>query len=306
MRLPGQQIRTSYPLAVLSRYRGRVAIMVDQLVCRGSVPVEHSIILGISFSPLTRDMLLHRLLNDPVPSGDGARLLVTANVDHISNLVRNSRFRAAYAGAWIATADGTPVFLYARLRGIAVPERVTGADLSAALLDRMSPHLCRPFFVVGCEKTGIRLREQLTRRGFDPEAVGFACPEFGFENNTETSAALARTIREHGTTHLFFGLGAPKSEIWLHEHRHLLGDTYALAIGASLDFYVGLRRRAPVWMRRYGLEWAWRIMSEPKRLFRRYFIESWYALWAVTLDLFASKFPQGRVMPVAREREQSA
>jgi len=152
-------------------------------------------------------MLLHRLLNDPVPSGDGARLLVTANVDHISNLVRNSRFRAAYAGAWIATADGTPVFLYARLRGIAVPERVTGADLSAALLDRMSPHLCRPFFVVGCEKTGIRLREQLTRRGFDPEAVGFACPEFGFENNTETSAALARTIREHGTTHLFFGLG---------------------------------------------------------------------------------------------------
>lgn len=280
--------------------------MVDQLVCQTSVPVGDSTVLGISFSPLTRDKLLHRLLSDLVPSGEGARLLVTANVDHISNLARSSRFRAAYAGAWVATADGTPVFLYARLRGGAVPERVTGADLSAALLDRMDARHCRPFFVVGCAETGSRLREALTHRGFDADAIGVACPEFGFENKPEASAALAKAIREHGTTHLFFGLGAPKSEIWIHEHRHLLGDTYALAIGASLDFYVGLRRRAPVWMQRIGLEWAWRIKSEPKRLFRRYFIESWYAAWAVMLDLFAFGLPQTSRTPIAEKSERSA
>jgi N-acetylglucosaminyldiphosphoundecaprenol N-acetyl-beta-D-mannosaminyltransferase len=186
----------------------------------------------------------------------------------------------------MATADGMPVYLYARLRGGAAPERVTGADLSRELLDRMPPG-CRPFFVVGCEETAIRLRQALARRGFAPEAIASTCPEFGFENDPAVSGALAGAIRNHGTTHLFFALGAPKSEMWIHAHRHILGDTYALAIGASLDFYVGLRQRAPVWMRRCGLEWAWRVMSEPRRLFRRYFIYSWYAAWAVALDLFA-------------------
>jgi N-acetylglucosaminyldiphosphoundecaprenol N-acetyl-beta-D-mannosaminyltransferase len=225
--------------------------------------------------------------------------VVTANIDHISNLVRNANFRAAYADAWMATADGMPVYLYACLRGSAAPERVTGADLSGALLDRM-PSRCRPFFVVGCEETGTRLRQALIRRGFAPEAIASACPEFGFEDSPAVSGALAGAIRNHGTTHLFFGLGAPKSEMWIHEHRCVLGDTYALAVGASLDFYVDLRRRAPVWMRQCGLEWAWRVMSEPKRLFRRYFIDSWYAAWAVGMDLFAVN-----AAPVALKQENS-
>jgi len=262
--------------------------MVDQLACQTAFPNGHNPVLGISFSALTREMLVRRILIERAPIGGGVRLLVTTNIDHISHLVRNTRFRSAYDGAWMATADGMPVFLYARLRGSAVSERVTGADLSTALLDRMSPE-CRPFFVVGCEEAGVRLRQVLIRRGFAADAIASICPEFGFENDPHSSGVLASAILNHGTTHLFFGLGAPKSEIWIHEHRRALGDTYALAVGASLDFYVGLRRRAPIWMRRCGLEWAWRVLSEPKRLFRRYFVDSWYAAWAVGLDLFAIK-----------------
>jgi len=112
---------------------------------------------------------------------------------------------------------------------------------------------------------------------------------------------LAEAIREHGTTHLFFGLGAPKSEVWIHENRHLLGDTYALAVGASLDFYVGLRKRAPIWMRNYGLEWSWRVMMEPRRLFKRYFVESWFGIWTVAMDLFAIKFNTGTYDSRAQE-----
>jgi N-acetylglucosaminyldiphosphoundecaprenol N-acetyl-beta-D-mannosaminyltransferase len=169
-----------------------------------------------------------------------------------------------------------------------VPERVTGADLTPALLERL-PHRSRPFFVVGHAETAERLRQKLAERGFAKEAVGTACPAFGFENNPQASAALAKTIRDHRATHVLFGLGAPKSEVWIDEHRNELGDVYALAIGASLDFYVGLRRRAPAWMQRCGMEWAWRVGSEPVRLFQRYFIESWYAIWAIALDLFAVK-----------------
>jgi N-acetylglucosaminyldiphosphoundecaprenol N-acetyl-beta-D-mannosaminyltransferase len=260
--------------------------LVDQLVCQTPVPEGHSPVLGITFSSLTHDMLIRHMLCERIPAGEGVRLVVTANVDHIANLARSARFRAAYAGAWVATADGAPVYLYARLRGSDVPERVAGADLTASLLDKMVPGSGRPFFVVGSAEAGRRLRQLLIRRGFPRDAIAFSSPRFGFEDDPDASTVLAGAIRDHGTTHLFFGLGAPKSEIWIHEHRHLLGDTYALAVGASLDFHVGLRRRAPVWMRRAGLEWSWRVLTEPRRLFRRYFVESWFALLVMAKDLF--------------------
>ncbi|NIK88026.1 N-acetylglucosaminyldiphosphoundecaprenol N-acetyl-beta-D-mannosaminyltransferase [Rhizomicrobium palustre] len=279
--------------------------MAEQFVCQAVVPFEHKPVLGIDFSTATREMLARRLLHEPVPNGGGVRLLVTANVDHISHLVRNARFRAAYARAWMATADGAPVYLYAKLRGAAVPERVAGSDLCVALLDRMEEGSCRPFFVTGSVETAERLREKLLARGFTKEAIGTACPTFGFEADDAASAALAAQICNHQATHLFFGLGAPKSEIWIDEHRHLLGDVYALAIGASLDFYTGLRQRAPLWMRRAGLEWAFRVFSEPRRLSRRYFLESWFVVLAILLDLFPFKLPPAASMPPARAKGAS-
>lgn len=260
-----------------------------QFAYQASFPKRHNTVLGTDFSALTRDKLVERMLHDRIPMGEGTRLLVTANLDHLSNLARNARFRAAYANVWTATADGMPVYLYARLRVGRALERITGADLFADLMSKLEPGAGVPFFVVGHEEAGELLVHKLKSRGFTPESIAYACPNFGFENDPVASAALAKAILEHGTTHLFFGLGAPKSEVWIHEHRALLGDTYALAVGASLDFYVGLRKRAPMWMRDYGLEWAWRVMLEPRRLFKRYFIESWFALWTVAVDLFAFK-----------------
>lgn len=260
--------------------------MVDQLACPASIPERHKTVLGIALSPMTHDSLIWRMLFEPVPEGEGVRLIVTANLDHISNLLRNSRFRAAYGGAWVATADGMPVYLFARLRGAAPQELVTGADLSAALINKLQPGASRPFFVTGCAEAGERLCNALQRRGFAADAIAWISPPFGFETDPAASDALAAAIKAHGATHLLFGLGAPKSEVWIHEHRHLLGDLYALAIGASLDFHVGLRRRAPVVFRRFGLEWAWRVASEPKRLFHRYFVESWYAIYAMVAEIF--------------------
>jgi N-acetylglucosaminyldiphosphoundecaprenol N-acetyl-beta-D-mannosaminyltransferase len=263
--------------------------MVDQYAFQATFPKRHTAVLGTEFSVLTRDELGEHILRDSVPKRDGARLVVTANLDHLSNLVRNARFRAAYANVWTATADGMPVYLYLCLRGISVPERITGADLFVDLMEKMRPGSCVPFFVASSVETGELLKQRLVERGFAPDCVAYACPAFGFEDDAAASKALAKAINEHGTTHLFFGLGAPKSEVWIHEHRALLGNTYALAVGASLDFYVGRRKRAPIWMRECGLEWAWRVLLEPKRLFRRYFIDSWFALWMLATDFFAFK-----------------
>jgi len=277
--------------------------MVERVAYSAPVSKRQNQVLGVTFSPLTRDALVERVLRDRMPKGAGVRLIATANLDHIVNLVRDARFRAAYASTWAATADGAPVFAYARLRGCEIAERVTGADLTASLLEGMEAGICRPFFVTSSEEAGVLLRQALIVRGFGAESVAYHCPQFGFERDPAASAGLAAAIRDRRTTHLFVGLGAPKSEIWVHENRDLLGDTYALAIGASLDFYLGLRRRAPTWMRRIGCEWLWRLMSEPKRLSRRYLLDPWLLVPAIANDLLAGSRPE---TDAAATQEQAA
>ena len=91
-------------------------------------------VFGLQISPLTAAAVAERVLTERLPPGSGPGLLVTANLDHVVTLARNARFRAAYDNAWLVTADGMPVYLYARGRGVDVTERVTGADLCPVLL----------------------------------------------------------------------------------------------------------------------------------------------------------------------------
>jgi N-acetylglucosaminyldiphosphoundecaprenol N-acetyl-beta-D-mannosaminyltransferase len=240
---------------------------------------------GITFSTCSLVELVEQCVHDAVPAGNGPRLVVTANLDHIVHLRRHAAFRDAYARAWVATADGTPVYLYARMRRCPLPERVSGASFFARLMPRLIPGRHRPFFVVSRPGTGERLRRVMEERGFEASAIVVECPPFGFERDEAYSKALAARIREHGTTHLALGVGAPKSEVWVDVHRQQLGDCYAFAVGAGVDFFVGVERRAPEWMQRAGLEWCWRFLREPRRLFRRYFVDSWEFLWAVKQDL---------------------
>lgn len=245
-------------------------------------------VFGIEFTPLDKDALVHTFATEAVPRGAGVRLVVTTNVDHVVNLTRNERFRAAYRAAWVATADGAPVALYARLRGAALAGRIPGPDLFAALMPQLAADRHRPFFLVSQVDTGLRLQKWLMDHGFLPEAVGIYCPPFGFERDPEMSAALSERIRQHGTTHLLMGIGAPKSEVWVHERCAELGDCYALGIGAGVDFFVAKARRAPLWMQRLGLEWLWRFGREPRRLFRRYCVDSWLFPIAIANDLAAT------------------
>jgi N-acetylglucosaminyldiphosphoundecaprenol N-acetyl-beta-D-mannosaminyltransferase len=239
---------------------------------------------GVEFTTLSAAEILACLLDDPVPKGDDPRLLVTSNVDHIVRLRRDAQFRAAYRSAWLATADGMPVYLYARRRQEGIKGRVTGSDLIATLVDRFDPGLHRPFFICADPAVCCGLRARLSANGFDSDAADFVTPPFGFELDEDYSEALATRIRERGTTHLVMGVGAPKSEIWAYRHRRLLGSCYVLPVGAGLEYAIGLKRRAPVALRRTGFEWAWRLAQEPRRLFRRYAIDSWPFLAAMWDD----------------------
>lgn len=247
----------------------------------------HRLLFGIPFSTVDQDQLLRALLA-PVEKGQGARLVVTANVDHIVQLRRNPALRSAYANAWHRTIDGTPVHVYANMRGITLP-KVAGSDLFPAAMRCIDPARARPFFVCADDIIAGSLRDMLVARGFSADAIGTVVPPFRFEQDDAYSGDMAARIVAHRTTHLFFGVGCPKSEIWIDRHRHRLGDLYACAVGAALAFEAGTMSRAPRFLRAVGLEWLYRALQEPRRLLKRYFVQSWAFLAVVKDDLTGSK-----------------
>lgn len=230
---------------------------------------------GIPFTSMSVDAISREIASTTIANGQGVRMLATANVDHIVRLKDDQSFAAAYRFAWKVTADGMPVYWYARMRGLQLPGRVTGADIFQALMPLMRPARHRPFFVVATHEVAEKLAAEFAAMGFSQDAVGFAVPPRGFESDAARSDQLSRSIREHHTTHLFFCMGAPKSEKWIHRYQAALGDCYALPVGAAAEFHVGAKRRAPHWVQAIGFEWFWRLMSEPRRLFNRYLVNSW-------------------------------
>lgn len=241
-------------------------------------------VFGLVFSKATKAQLVDAL-SKPLPRGNGPRTILTANVDHIIHLTRDADFRDCYRAAWIVTADGMPVYLYARWRGADIPSRLTGADLFSALMHALTPGQHRCFFVASTGSTVDKLITFLVRRGFTRDSIAGDVPPRNFEHSADYSDSLALRISRHGTTHLFMGVGAPKSEIWINKHRNMLGNCYVLHVGAALDFFVGNLSRAPAWIQNCGFEWLWRLMQEPRRLFGRYFEDAWRFPIVVLQDL---------------------
>lgn len=238
---------------------------------------------GITFAGETLEQLVEEAVRGPEP-GQGVRLTVTANVDHIALLRKVPTLATAYAHAWRRTIDGFPVFCYARMRGLAVPGRVTGADLFPQLLQRLTPSRHRLFLVVANDEIGERMLNWARMNGFG-DGIDVVVPPFGFEKDAIYGAELAARVRRQGTTHLIFGVGCPRSEVWIDRYRDALGDCYAFAVGAGIGFFVGVMRRAPEPLQKIGLEWAWRMMEEPRRLWRRYLFSSWGFCLAIRDDL---------------------
>ncbi|WP_197274241.1 WecB/TagA/CpsF family glycosyltransferase [Novosphingobium sp. AAP93] len=205
-------------------------------------------------------------------------------------LSENQKLREAYDRAWCVTIDSGIFFAYARRKGIEVPERVTGSDLVSTLIPLLDPALHRPFFLVSNHQIGGLLEEFLTNKGFSPDLFKIEVPDFGFERDAGYGESLSTRIRDARSTHLFMGVGCPKSEIWVDEYRDRLMGLYALCVGAGLGYFVGYEMRAPQFMRRIGFEWVWRLLKEPQRLGKRYIVRGAKFLNILRKDISKGNF----------------
>jgi N-acetylglucosaminyldiphosphoundecaprenol N-acetyl-beta-D-mannosaminyltransferase len=201
------------------------------------------------------------------------RLVVTPNVDHIMTLQKNERFRQVYERADLSLADGMPVVLAARWLGLGRIEKVSGSDLAPALCRRGASEGWRIFFAGGPSAESLAdCLARIERRYPGLKALGHWPPP-GFERDPSETEKLLATIDAVRPDILMMACGAPKSEIWLDTHRARVGRGVALGIGIGLHYLAGLEPRAPRWMQRASLEWLWRVIHDPRRLWRRYLVD---------------------------------
>lgn len=209
---------------------------------------------------------------------DGCRYVVTPNVDHAVMLQHRTDLRAAYDDASMVLADGAPLVAASRLLGRPLPERVAGSDLIPTVLRLASelPDQKLKVFLLGAGPgVAERAAKNIHAKWNNVEVVGTHCPPLGFEDDQQENALALEAIANAAPDLLVIGLGAPKQELWAHRFRGQIEAKVALCAGATIDFLAGEKRRSPVWMRRTGLEWVHRLLSEPRRLAGRYARDAW-------------------------------
>jgi exopolysaccharide biosynthesis WecB/TagA/CpsF family protein len=193
----------------------------------------------------------------------------TLNLDHVDQLQRSPDFLAAYRRARFVTADGFPIVVLSRLLGTRIT-RTTGADLVDPIC-REAANTGLSVFLLGSNETTLATAsERLCEKYPGLDIVGRMPPGANFDPySAEADEAISR-IRASGAKLCFVALGAPKQELFAARCLDELPGTGLICIGAALDFIAGSQIRAPLMTQKYGLEWLWRMLHNPRRLAPRY------------------------------------
>ncbi|MFI5459289.1 MAG: WecB/TagA/CpsF family glycosyltransferase [Isosphaerales bacterium] len=210
--------------------------------------------------------------------------IITANTHYVMLTEQNPDLRVINARAAFILADGAPLVWASRWMGSPLPERVAGSDLIFELSAEAAKKGYRLFFVGGAKGVAEESADRLRALYPGLQVVGTECPTL-HELTVEEKANLIGRIRAAGPHILIVAFGSPKGERWIYQHFEELGVPVNIQVGASLDFASGRIRRAPRWMQRSGLEWAFRLGREPRRLFGRYARNAWFIACMIARDV---------------------
>jgi N-acetylglucosaminyldiphosphoundecaprenol N-acetyl-beta-D-mannosaminyltransferase len=216
----------------------------------------------------------------------GPLLIMGPNAQLVTLAARQPRFAAALRSANLAVPDGISIVLAARLLDQPVPERVTGGDLMERLCIESARHNLSVFFLGGLPGAAEKTARKFERLYPGFRVAGISCPPLGFEKDPVESARIRQQIAAAKPDLLCVAFGAPKQEIWMYENCPTLPIGAAISVGAAFDTQAGLRKRAPGWTHRLGLEWLYRLVHEPRRLWSRYLIGNTQFLWLVARQLW--------------------
>lgn len=207
---------------------------------------------------------------------------VVVNVDKVVTASRNPELRRIINECALVNVDGMPVVWASRLLGKSLKERVAGVDLFEALVERSAEKGWRVFFL-GAREEVVRAVRDLYSRKY-PRLRIAGCRNGYWSPDEE--ARVVELIADSRPHLLFVAISSPKKEEFLNRYQAEMKVPFAMGVGGAFDVVVGRVKRAPMWMQKGGLEWFYRFLQEPGRMFKRYFIKDMYFFWLLLKELF--------------------
>lgn len=199
--------------------------------------------------------------------------VVTPNVDHIVRLEKDEELQKVYKNASLILTDGKPLIWISKWYKTPIKEKISGSDLFPRVCQLAANKNYTMYLLGAAEGVADTAAKNLMKKYPGLNIVGTYSPPFGFENNKQEMNKIKTQIQDVHPDILIVGLGCPKQEKFMYYHCKELGVPISFGLGASIDFEAGNIKRAPKWMSNHGLEWLYRFSKEPKRLFKRYFVD---------------------------------
>jgi N-acetylglucosaminyldiphosphoundecaprenol N-acetyl-beta-D-mannosaminyltransferase len=249
-------------------------------------------LLGVAFEAVAMDAAVARCL-ELCRAPRTSHTVITANASHLCMMRRDHELAQSCRAAHLTVADGMSVVWALRASGQAAPERVAGVDLMWRLLAAAGEHRLRVYFL-GARREVVTALVQTARTQWPAiEIAGFRDGYFGPDDHMN----IVEEIRASQPHLLFVGMPSPFKEVWCERHRERLNVPVIIGVGGSFDVLAGFIRRAPRWAQAAGLEWLWRLLMEPRKLWKRYLTTNCEFVWLAGREIVARRL--GR-MPAAQ------
>lgn len=252
-------------------------------------PAKRAELLELPFDGITMEAALARCL----AWCEGPRAphtVITANSAILCMMRRDEELRRACLAGDLTVADGMSVVWASRLAGLRFPERVTGVDLMTRLLEAGGPRGLRAYFLGARPEVVSKLAADCAQRFPGLVVAGFRDGYF----KPADHEAIVEEIREKRPHLLFVGMPSPFKETWCERHRARLDVPVIMGVGGSFDVLAGAVKRAPPWMQKAGMEWSWRLMMEPRKMWKRYLTTNSEFLWLASREIVKQRLGRSK------------
>ena len=232
-------------------------------------------ILNVEIDSISQDELLEQLKKG---------VLVTPNVDQIVKMQTDGEYYDIVRRAEWCVCDSKILYLCAKILGTPLPEAIPGSSFFPAFYEyHREDENCKIFLLGAMDGVAQKAMERINGKVGRQMVVGAYSPTYGFEKKQEENERIYRMINDSGANVVLVGVGCPKQEKWIDKHKtQMPGVDIWMALGATIDFEAGNVKRAPIIWRKLYMEWFYRFLQEPKRMYKRYFVDDpkffWYLL----------------------------
>ena len=229
-------------------------------------------ILNIDILSITQKTLLQEL---------NKGILINPNLDHLVKLQNDRDFYNLYQKAEWVVCDSKILYLCSKLLKHPLPEAIPGSSFFTAFYNyhKNNPN-CRIFLLGAMDGVAQTAMNKINEKVGRQIVVGAMSPTYGFEKKQEENDLIYKTINESGANVVLVGVGCPKQEKWIFSHKDKMPNVDIwMALGATIDFEAGNIKRAPKIYQKFAMEWFYRFLKEPKRMFKRYFVDDMKFFW---------------------------